>query len=213
MVPPESGDYLRERDAEIAELADNIDFDEAARVAAREILDDVEASIRVLVTERDAALSARDRAADELERVALERDPLPRHPRRPRRANRGIQPLGRRREAPPRPLDRARAARPRRDALRKRAGGPSRGRSGCTRGGGGVKFSIVWCVSDARGRFIRVGSRNEALSLAALYTAEGFGEHFPFRVLRSNPEVLSVEFVPFARTDRRRLRSREVGHA
>jgi hypothetical protein len=74
MVPPESGDYLRARDAEIAELADNIDFDEAARVAAREILDDVEASIRVLVTERDAALSARDRAADELERVALERD-------------------------------------------------------------------------------------------------------------------------------------------
>ena len=74
MAPPESGDYLRERDAEIAELAEDIDFDEAARVAAREILDDVEALIRVLVTERDAALSARDRAADELERVALERD-------------------------------------------------------------------------------------------------------------------------------------------
>ena len=74
MAPPVSWDYLRERDAEIAELAEDIDFDEAARVAAREILDDVEASIRVLVTERDAALSARDRAADELERVALERD-------------------------------------------------------------------------------------------------------------------------------------------
>lgn len=80
--------------------------------------------------------------------------------------------------------------------------------------------SIIWGVSDAQGRIIEVRSRNEALSLAALYTAEGFGEHFPRRVLRFNPAVLSVEFIPFARTDRRRrlhaarrgLRSKEVGH-
>lgn len=62
-----------------------------------------------------------------------------------------------------------------------------------------MKFSTIWGVSDAQGRIIEVVSRNEALSLAARLEAEGFGEHFPRRVL------LRVDSgVPFARTDRRR---------
>lgn len=81
--------------------------------------------------------------------------------------------------------------------------------------------SIIWGVSDAQGRILEVQSRNEALSLSARLEAEGFGEHFPRRVLRFDSGCVSVEFIPFARTDRRRrlhaarrgLRSKEVGHA
>lgn len=67
-----------------------------------------------------------------------------------------------------------------------------------------MKFSTIWGVSDAQGRIIEVVSRNEALSLAARLEAEGFGEHFPRRVLLRVDSGVSMEFIPFARTDRRR---------